>query len=251
MPPGFLPSTDDDQESTSKRPPVQAAQRGTKLNTGQNVRRNTRNARNIGILIGGGIVVLAGIVALVHNQTASSTHYKVGTAKTVEYSDGSTVQGNSGTLTVKLTGIIDPATTANGYGPEEGQKVVAVELSITSSRTHYSPTDSGTYFDGNVLAAVSATGSDGKSYTSVNTNLTGACQYRVGGGGNGNYNLNRGDTVNVCVPIALPQNVLVRGVKFDPAGDYIGGNGTDEYNFTPESPIQVSPIGDGAVWAVN
>lgn len=137
---------------------------------------------------------------------AQHVRYKVGGVQTVDYSDTND-PGLGNSLTLKLTGIIDPATTSNEYVAGQGQKVVALELTITNNSSDY-------YRSGGTDTVI-ATGSDGQSYDPVGDPVSSCNHYLIGDG----YELSPGGSLSGCIVIMLPKHVSVTKISFTPTGN--------------------------------
>ncbi len=141
---------------------------------------------------------------IVAPSASSVTTAPLGTAQSVGgfYGDS---------LSVNVTGLLDPATVAGGVAPApSGQRYVAVEVSVTNSAA--------TPVAGDADLSTTLLGSDQTLYSSVDvagatcTNFT-----------DGFFELAAGATASGCVVFSLPTSVAVSSVTFSLASGYLDG----------------------------
>jgi hypothetical protein len=110
---------------------------------------------------------------------------------------------NNEALSVIISSVVDPATGSDGLGPQDGTRLVAVDMTITNSGS--------TAVTGDANNDASIIGSDGQTYTSSFYPVTGCTDFD-----NGQYQLAPAGATTGCTTYQLPPGVTAAKVRYSP-----------------------------------
>jgi hypothetical protein len=127
---------------------------------------------------------------------------------------GSTLEvtGSQGTAWAEVVQIIDPASDANGLGPNPGTRYVAVQFGFEGRSR---------IFDDDADVEATVTGSDGQTYTPQLSSPAGCTNFAYG-----QVTLASGGKATGCVMFQLPTGVSVATVDY---GGRLGGGNIAEW----------------------
>ena len=104
-------------------------------------------------------------------------------------------------LGITVTGVVDPATSAQE--PTPGNRIVAAQVSLDNTGSQNA--------SGNVNNQLTMIGSDSHQYSASSIPIQNCSNFN-----GGPYSLNSGDVVTGCVAFQLPTSVGVTSLKFVP-----------------------------------
>ncbi len=120
-----------------------------------------------------------------------------------------TIHSVTGTYSVQLTQILDPAqpATPTFTTPKTGDRYVATVFTITDTGTQQVSDDANS--DASII------GSDNQSYSPIFSNVAGCTNFN-----NGEYQLTPGESVSGCVVFEVPATVTVARVQWSPTSGF-------------------------------
>lgn len=110
---------------------------------------------------------------------------------------------NNEALSVTVSSIVDPATGAGGLGPQDGSRLVAVNMTITNTGS--------AALTGDADNDASIIGSDGQTYTASFFPVTGCTNFD-----SGQYQLGPNEATTGCTSYQIPPGVTPAKIRYSP-----------------------------------